>query len=564
MDCTKKIKIALIDSGINKKDVISTNTHIIDINLFDFVDCTDKISHGTTCAKIITQQVQDIELFNVKVCDNTTTTPNRLITAIKWCADHNIDIINVSIGCNDVALYYAFDEVCFYAQNKGCIIVASASNMRNICYPAYNKNVLGVGTLTTDIDMYIYKSNSYIKFYCNGYYHKEKGYTSFASANMSGYILKLKYLGHKISSANVQTDISQYCKKYEYGDPIIECIEFPYSTEYITSDFSRICRKVSQKYSFLGYKSETELLRKYKNECVIDIENLWSIELNETFSNQNVIYNMSLPAGIHTNNRMIVSDIPKHLCHELGNILNEEFIVLENLLTPIHNFSSDVNKKIIDMNVLFNQNVDKKLFINLCCQTNVDMLIELFKRNHKSNRSTIVLGNDPLLQFFDFIYIKKQESTSLAGNYIAAIVDSSSRNKVNDILMNIDLKEHEILQYHYDIQARKSILYFTSQVLAYNPDSIFIVTDQYTNIEFLTHVIKLVKGITNCTIDIVLKDAFILFSPFYYIVGTNYPHELGRKLFDIQYSKLKSIGLKLNSYNNIDNIDKFSQYIFEN
>lgn len=218
----------------------------------------------------------------------------------------------------------------------------------------------------------------------------------------------------------------------------------------------------------------------------------------------------------------------------------------------------------MDMNVLFNQNADKKLFINLGCQTNVDMLIELFRRNQNSNKSTVVLGNDPLLQFFGFMYTEKQQSVSLAGNYIAAIVDSISRNNVENILMGIDLKEHELRQYNYDIQARKDILYFTSQVLGYNPDSIFIVVDQYTNIEFLTHVIKLVKGITNCTIDIVLKDAFILFNPLYYIVGANYPRELGIKLFDIQYSNLKSIGFKLNTYNTINSIDEFSQYILEN
>ena len=130
--------------------------------------------------------------------------------------------------------------------------------------------------------------------------------------------------------------------------------------------------------------------------------------------------------------------------------------------------------------------------------------------------------------------------------------------------MGIDLKEHEIRQCHYDIQARKGILYFTSQVLAYNPDSIFIVVDQYTNIEFLTHIIKLAEGIANCTIDIVLKDAFILFNPLYYIVGANYPRELGIKLFDIQYSNLKSTGFKLSTYSTIDSIDEFSQYVFEN
>lgn len=563
MDCTRKIKLALVDSGINK-DALSTDTHIIDINLFGFVDCTDKTSHGTTCAKIITQKVQEIELFNVKVCDNTTTTPNRLISAIKWCADHNMDIINVSIGCNDVALYYAFDQVCSYAHQKGCIIVASASNMRNICYPAYNNNVIGVGTLTSNADIYVYKGSSYIKFYCNGYHHMEKGYTSFAAANMSSYILHLMCNGYKITSSNAQIVISQHCKEYEYGDPIIECIEFPYSTEYTTPDFSQVCRKMSQKYSFLGYQSETELLRKYRNECVIDIEDLWSIELNETSMNQNAEFNMCLPAGIHTNHRMIVSDIPMHLSRELSEILDEEYIVLESLLYPLHNFSSDINKSIMDMNVLFNQNADKKLFINLGCQTNVDMLIELFRRNQNSNKSTVVLGNDPLLQFFGFMYTEKQQSVSLAGNYIAAIVDSISRNNVENILMGIDLKEHELRKYNYDIQARKDILYFTSQVLGYNPDSIFIVVDQYTNIEFLTHVIKLVKGITNCTIDIVLKDAFILFNPLYYIVGANYPRELGIKLFDIQYSNLKSIGFKLNTYNTIDSINEFSQYILEN
>lgn len=561
MDRIRKIKVALVDSGINKDD-ISTDTNVIDINLFGFADCSDKTSHGTTCAKIITRQVQKIELFNVKVCNNTTTTPNRLITAIKWCADHKVDIINVSIGCNDVALYYAFDEACRYAHNNGCIIVSSASNLKNICYPAYNHNVIGVGALIDNVDIYVYKRDSHIKFYCNGY-NLGKGYTSFAAANMSAYILNLIYSGHKIASYNVQAYLPQYCKRYEFGDPVIECAEFPYSTEYITSDFSLSYRKVSQKYSFLGYKSEIELLSKYKSECIMDLEDLWSIELDENPQSQNVIYNMILPAGINTNHPIVVSDIPSHLSCKLGKTVGMGYIGLKKLLAPLHEFSFDINKEIVDNNILFNQNIDKKLFINLSCQTNVDMLIELFRSNHNQKKTTVVLGDDPLMLFFGFRYIEKQMSANLTGNYIAASVDSLSRGKAETMLMSIDLKEQQMLQYQYDIKAREDILCFTSQLLAYNPDSIFMVVDQYTNMEFIARAIKLVEVIANRSVNIVLKDAFMISSPFYYLMGAIYPRELGNKFFDIQYSRLKSIGRRLDTYNTTDNINEFSRYVYD-
>lgn len=153
----RKVKIAVIDSGINFKNenLSLCNGGSACVSEVDQNNNTD-FEHGTMVAGIIAAYPHNdkgvrginpnVKLISIDISDNDgLTNINGLIEAIQIAIDDNVDIINMSLGVdnNDSRLKNIINK----AYKNGIIIVAAAGNESTdkILYPAKYKNVIAVG-----------------------------------------------------------------------------------------------------------------------------------------------------------------------------------------------------------------------------------------------------------------------------------------------------------------------------------------------------------------------------------------------------------------------------------
>ena len=95
------MKIAIIDSGIH-----AGHPHVGEIAggveitpTGEGPDAIDRLGHGTAVAGAIREKAPDAEIYAVKVFDTKLTANIGLILrALQWCRDHQMDIVNLSLG----------------------------------------------------------------------------------------------------------------------------------------------------------------------------------------------------------------------------------------------------------------------------------------------------------------------------------------------------------------------------------------------------------------------------------------------------------------------------------
>ena len=147
--CTK---IAVVDSGIvcdhpsvrpvsggirfytDSTGQIASDAH--------FHDCA---GHGTACAGIIRKKAPEVEIYSVRVFDESLSTDGRTLkAAIEWAITHRMDVVNISLGTTDSAFRDQLAVVCGEAAKAGTVLVAAESNEGRISYPAAFHEVIDV------------------------------------------------------------------------------------------------------------------------------------------------------------------------------------------------------------------------------------------------------------------------------------------------------------------------------------------------------------------------------------------------------------------------------------
>src|SRR5205823_11124617 len=72
----------------------------------------DVFGHGTACAGIIRRVAPGAELYSVRVLGNRLTGKGRVFAAgLDWSIDHQIDVVNLSLGTDKRELYGVFHEL---------------------------------------------------------------------------------------------------------------------------------------------------------------------------------------------------------------------------------------------------------------------------------------------------------------------------------------------------------------------------------------------------------------------------------------------------------------------
>ena len=150
----KDVKIGLIDTGVAKFIDVVDGINVRDQN----EDYSDTHGHGTHIAGILKDDsfgiVPDSDLYIVKALDSKMSGDIKdIILGIEWLIEKEIDIILLPFGSTEYNS--ELEKVINDANEKGIFVVSSVGNYGlqeeiDVLYPAKFKNVLGVGALGKD------------------------------------------------------------------------------------------------------------------------------------------------------------------------------------------------------------------------------------------------------------------------------------------------------------------------------------------------------------------------------------------------------------------------------
>jgi hypothetical protein len=179
----KPLRIAVIDSGVNP-----SHPHIVRVDGgWPENDFLDRLGHGTAVMAAIQERAPDAEYFAIRVFDHQLRTNiDTLLSAIQWAVDHQMDIVNLSLGTSNSAHAEKFAPYISHA-----IFVSPAG--------AYPGDLTGVIRVAQDPalprDQYRIEGET---FYASCYPRPMPGVppernlngVSFAVANMTGFVAR--------------------------------------------------------------------------------------------------------------------------------------------------------------------------------------------------------------------------------------------------------------------------------------------------------------------------------------------------------------------------------------
>jgi subtilisin family serine protease len=141
------VRVAVIDSGINPAHPhVSGVAGGVEIaNHGESADYIDRLGHGTAVAAVIAEKAPEAQLYAVKVFDRTlSTTADRILRAIDWSIEHQIDIANLSLGTCNPSHRQRFSEMISKAAAAGLTLVAARETSSTESLPGALPGVIAV------------------------------------------------------------------------------------------------------------------------------------------------------------------------------------------------------------------------------------------------------------------------------------------------------------------------------------------------------------------------------------------------------------------------------------
>lgn len=267
-------KVAVVDSGIDAshkrlKNCSISGCHIVEsegkVSVVEN-EFYDDVGHGTAVAAIIHRFVPNVEIFAVKIFSEKQQADETLLCkALERCLeDEAIKIINLSLGIAKAYKTKELKRLCEQAYSKNVIIIASANNAGEECYPAYFDSVIAVtsGYIKDKFD-YGYVGDSGVNFIAKGVTQriawKDGGYkitsgTSYATPHFTGIVAS--YLLDSGNNLSVNKLLAHMKKSAKTGiRPLIQ-------NEEILHDGLNLSPKVNIKEKVFYHKNELKGVKK--------------------------------------------------------------------------------------------------------------------------------------------------------------------------------------------------------------------------------------------------------------------------------------------------------------
>lgn len=155
----KSVIVAIVDTGIDYNHTDLDDNYIA--TGYDFVNDDnvpgDDNGHGTHCAGIVAAEINndvgvagiaDVSIMAVKVLDHRGYgTWWGVSEGIEWAADHDANIISLSLG--EPVGHPVLSDAVNHAYSKGCLLVAAAGNNYggHVSYPAKYDEVIAISAI---------------------------------------------------------------------------------------------------------------------------------------------------------------------------------------------------------------------------------------------------------------------------------------------------------------------------------------------------------------------------------------------------------------------------------
>ena len=221
---TKKIRVGIVDTGIQNPDHPAIKNNIVSCANFSYdgrksTDILSSNSHGQAVASVITRVAPESELVIVKTLDDLGVgTPDNVANGIRYCIAVGCDIINCSVATHHSR---KLEEAVKLANNKGVIVVAASGNDGKATkyYPACYHYVVAVGAMNNNGKKADFSSrNEFVDILAPGVdievaYGKD-GYTlmsgtSFATSFITGKLALLKEQYRELNSEELLNLLKQ-------------------------------------------------------------------------------------------------------------------------------------------------------------------------------------------------------------------------------------------------------------------------------------------------------------------------------------------------------------------
>lgn len=224
------VKIAVIDSGISNHSAINSSLIIDGKSIIynkDSIDISnefnDEHGHGTGVAGILCHEAPDANFYILKVLDNNKGCGgNALIKALEIALEMDVDIINLSLGTENMIYEERLKKLCNEAYNKNTYMVAASNNSYKFSLPYAIPHVFKVlpGTLMFNNKIYhiedefLAQATPQMVPWINNSYALMGG-SSFAAPRISASLSKLIEIHGKVTCKEMMQLLKNHSIKLE-------------------------------------------------------------------------------------------------------------------------------------------------------------------------------------------------------------------------------------------------------------------------------------------------------------------------------------------------------------
>jgi subtilisin family serine protease len=200
------VRIAVIDSGVH-----AAHPHVqgvaggigIDHAGLTHDDLVDRLGHGTAVAAVLREKAPAAEILAVKVFDRElSTTGDALVAALRWARNHDVRLVNLSLGTANPSHEAALRAEVRAADAAGVIVVAAGEQDGTRWLPGSLPGVVAVTldmTLPRDVCEVAIADTGRVTIRASGYPRPIPGVPpernlkglSFAVANASGLLARV-------------------------------------------------------------------------------------------------------------------------------------------------------------------------------------------------------------------------------------------------------------------------------------------------------------------------------------------------------------------------------------